>query len=709
MFDYEQPNPVCVPGRSIAWKLFLLHQEEPLDTSAILEVAPPIASLRSSRQKFVRVMLEKFKAPDGSYAEGFSVPGGAASDLRRTGKVENLQMNNPLSLHDKNPWTEWFASMELRKTIAQDVERTFPEIDFFRDTDVQTHLTDILFLYCTTNPEIGYRQGMHELLAPLYYAVDYDALSEDEPATVEDAPLREMCSRTWIAADAWALFNAVMRGTSQWYEWREPPLPLSPAGPTHATTTHGKLELKPYVSPVVLSCNRMQNTLVRSVDPLLWNKIQSAGIEPQIYGIRWLRMLFTREFPLSDAMRLWDGLFAYDPTMELAPWICVAMLIRIRNELIPADYSGQLTALLRYPSPPIMTLADGALHTSLLIKQAIELQAAPTPATGLSVVAQNKNLLSIPSDVPQPEPPRQRRPVQGRPKTNSYSGANPSAYTAGGHGRQASASSQFGLPEMIAKGLLERGEGLGINNIMSAVSELKRNIPELASLVRVPNSPTSFAMMDERSQASRTPWESRTPRFDGDRDSVADLQTTNRKLGESLAWVAYTLQQDNPPSETSPQQKAKREALESLLYVRDLLLKGGCNASELDEDRLYGEEERKRRTAVDHSRDPAQTQRLPAKAESAETTGRPTLAHRLQASASSAAATVPTQAAVPPRQDLPSATLPRRAQPVTAARPPLPTPMAAPVVVQDRRQAAEESRTPAPQARAVSRDPLGVL
>lgn len=35
---------------------------------------------------------------------------------------------------------------------------------------------------------------------------------------------------------------------------------------------------------------------------------------------------------MHDAMTLWDGLFACDPTFELAQWICVAMLVRIRNE-----------------------------------------------------------------------------------------------------------------------------------------------------------------------------------------------------------------------------------------------------------------------------------------------------------------------------------------------------------------------------------------
>lgn len=51
-----------------------------------------------------------------------------------------------------------------------------------------------------------------------------------------------------------------------------------------------------------------------------------------IFHSRWLRLLFTREFPISQAMDLWDGLFALDPSLQLSKWICVAMLVRIRND-----------------------------------------------------------------------------------------------------------------------------------------------------------------------------------------------------------------------------------------------------------------------------------------------------------------------------------------------------------------------------------------
>ena len=34
---------------------------------------------------------------------------------------------------------------------------------------------------------------------------------------------------------------------------------------------------------------------------------------------------------LDDAMRLWDGIFAEDSTLRLVEFICLAMLLRIRN------------------------------------------------------------------------------------------------------------------------------------------------------------------------------------------------------------------------------------------------------------------------------------------------------------------------------------------------------------------------------------------
>jgi TBC1 domain family protein 5 len=62
--------------------------------------APPLESLRASRKNYAETLLETLRAPDGSYEEGFVVPGSITSPKsERT--AANLEKNNPLSLDDE--------------------------------------------------------------------------------------------------------------------------------------------------------------------------------------------------------------------------------------------------------------------------------------------------------------------------------------------------------------------------------------------------------------------------------------------------------------------------------------------------------------------------------------------------------------------------------------------------------------------------------
>ncbi|KAG6854323.1 hypothetical protein C0991_008218 [Blastosporella zonata] len=470
-----------VAGRSIAWKLFLTSEEPLNPSSSPVRSLSLLHSLRSSRQNYVTRLREHMRAPDGSYEEGFVLPDSSSPLSGRPSTREaatNLETNNPLSLHKGNPWKAWFAAVELRKTILQDVERT-------------------------------------------------------------DADVREACSRTWVAGDAWVLFDSVMRGLSRWYEWREPPPNTTSRNVISPLASHvdfnipnGQLEIKQYSAPIVEACNRIQSTYLQTTDPSLYKHMQAA-----------------------------------------------------------ADYSGQLTVLLRYPSPGAgPAFEDAPHHTSLLLRQALALQMSPTPSTGASVVMENRNMLNIPLEVPVPVPSPPQRRSQNRTASPSHGRLTPPAQ---GHSRQAT-TPQMGLPEMIARGLIEKGESFGINKtLMSAVSELRRNIPDLAaSLVRSPNtSDSTFPLTDERSPEGRPPWEPRT-RFEMEND-ISTLRSTNKRLGDSLGWIVDVLLQDEAEA-AEPQnvKKQKQEALESLSYVRDVLL---GNVSEIEEGRLVGEEESRRR------------------------------------------------------------------------------------------------------------------
>ena len=94
-------------------------------------------------------------------------------------------------------------------------------------------------------------------------------------------------------------------------------------------------------------------------------------------------------------------------------------------------------------------------------------------------------------------------------------------------------------------------------------------------------------MAEERPTAERQIW----TRFEIERE-VLRLKLNNKRLGEALGWVVDVMLQDESGQDLERLRERKRTALESLAYVRDVLM---GNAGELEDDRLFGEEEAWRR------------------------------------------------------------------------------------------------------------------
>lgn len=216
---------------------------------------------------------------------------------------------------------------QLLDIISKDVERTFPDIDYFRSEAVQKSLTNILFIYAKLNPDVSYKQGMHELAAPMLWVVAQDSgLSDDiglfDPEGAE--------------ADAFELFGQVMKSAKPWYMSAD--LKGQPA--------------------IVTKSIHIQEDLLKKADPEVYKTLKSNSIEPQIWGIRWIRLLFGREFKFDQMLALWDSMFANpasidteeeDDDLELVDYICVVMLLRVRARIIGAEHTDILTALLNYP------------------------------------------------------------------------------------------------------------------------------------------------------------------------------------------------------------------------------------------------------------------------------------------------------------------------------------------------------------------------
>ena len=123
-------------------------------------------ALIDSRQSYSQLRRRYLLAPDGRWASDCSPPlpeetnlssPGAGPSRAHSPSVDQKSWD-PLSLESESPWKTWFTHLELRQTIRQDVDRTFPDIDYFKLERVRRCMVSILFLYAVLNPDVGYRQ-----------------------------------------------------------------------------------------------------------------------------------------------------------------------------------------------------------------------------------------------------------------------------------------------------------------------------------------------------------------------------------------------------------------------------------------------------------------------------------------------------------------------------------------------------------------------
>jgi TBC1 domain family member 5 len=143
-------------------------------------------------------------------------------------------------------------------------------------------IIDILFLYCKLNPDVGgYRQGMHELLAPMLLVVDQDAIDrssipvEATAAAAADPSMVEMLDSAYVEHDAFALFATVMERARYFYEVKDQ------SG--QSAFSSQLLRDSGHSSSIVEKSKLIHETYLFKVDPELSNHLTSVEILPQIF------------------------------------------------------------------------------------------------------------------------------------------------------------------------------------------------------------------------------------------------------------------------------------------------------------------------------------------------------------------------------------------------------------------------------------------
>lgn len=221
--------------------------------------------------------------------------------------------DHPLSLEPDSRWKSYSSDLRLRREIHNDVRRTRPELlresrpTQFNSCESQIR---ILFIYARMHPELGYVQGMNELLAPIFYLFEED----ESPAFRGEAE-----------ADAYFCFEGLMEEMKGMF--------------------NRSMDGKP--GGIRTQLDRL-SALLQTHDSQLWNHLERLSVRVQHYGLRWLMLLLTQDFPLPQLYRLWDSILADPMRFRYFYYVCLALLVWMREKLMACDFA-QAVALLQKP------------------------------------------------------------------------------------------------------------------------------------------------------------------------------------------------------------------------------------------------------------------------------------------------------------------------------------------------------------------------
>ncbi|KPI85092.1 GTPase activator-like protein [Leptomonas seymouri] len=225
------------------------------------------------------------------------------------------------------------AESATTHAVDIDVPRTMPSLNFFRCeseeasaapreregkgpifTPAQESLRRILIASAKVNRALGYVQGMNEYVAHLLYAFARGKSCNVTPS---------------VEADAFFCFQTLLSHLGD---------DFSRSFDFDATCG-------------LSSTMRIFDNVLRFIDPQLFLFMESLGISAEHYALRWIMLLFTQEFNIADALRVWDFLLSFgDQIRSAAFFVAGAMCYHLRSSILSADTISDVIPLLHeYP------------------------------------------------------------------------------------------------------------------------------------------------------------------------------------------------------------------------------------------------------------------------------------------------------------------------------------------------------------------------
>ena len=347
--------------RGMAWKIFM---EVLPETETLEQWVETIDKLRKEYKVKTKSLLktQKFK--------GDPLSGMAVSNT------------------DSATWNTYYADNDTKKLINLDLDRTFQELALFHQSKIKSNLADILFIWNKENLDVGYQQGMNDILAVTFLGL-YPCYFKNGKKLGKNAILKissEQISAIQNAEDIYDFFHdedelysdlyfcfskLMKRGLKELFETYK--------GNEKAIVNYKKYELftnqleqeptDDMNNPLNIRCTLIIKEKLKSIDPDLYQHFKKIGLNCGIFLQRWLKCMFDREFDLKDIFIIWDSIFATPDSQNgyglvFLDYIAISMILRIRKTLLQSDQNECFATLFKYP--PIENISELVIFSNNL-------------------------------------------------------------------------------------------------------------------------------------------------------------------------------------------------------------------------------------------------------------------------------------------------------------------------------------------------------
>ena len=154
----------------------------------------------------------------------------------------------------------------------------------------ETHsdvLERLLYIYAKLNKDVGYVQGMNEIIAPIYYCYSLD----------------KTCELENIEADTFWSFSALMEDIKKYF-----------------------MNINDKEKGGICDKVNLFELMVSKIHKNIYIKFQNNHIRIFHFAFRWINLFFSQQFILPDLIRIWDTIFCEDDRYYFSYYLGLGIL-----------------------------------------------------------------------------------------------------------------------------------------------------------------------------------------------------------------------------------------------------------------------------------------------------------------------------------------------------------------------------------------------